>query len=604
MIPEIIMSSARQTVKIPLDIVVDQHIIAELRDKIAQTRCLMPTQLAIETVRACNADCIMCPSSTMKRERGIMTTEMHQTILKKISDWGAPISIISHAGLGEPLLDTKLEDRIKNEKKFFPNAQIVVYTNGSLLSSERSFSLIESGVDVVSVSINAFRKDTYKAVMKLERDTTYGNVAQFLEMKQKSGSKVTLHVSLVKTDLCSLAEVEEFKQYWESKQIQVITPPWISWGNHLKHSITKEQLPCFYIWKVMMIDHDGTVKMCCEDYDSQYPMGNLMKQTPSEIFNAPRMLQQRENQLNGNFLWPEICKNCIETHESAKAFWQCNPELAWDGNYYRSEQGMNTENVFHYKTKIHKTPSNKTLQETVQPRRESSQMKELLNNFIVALESLTQEQYKSVMGHMLAKGLEINNFDYPQNIWPPPTPARLYINKFLHMYKNRVKGRCVEFSPPVYKEMFRDCNDITSYDVWNVTAGDGVTIIADLQCASNVPSNYFDTIILVHVLSAICDVWKAVGEVKRILKPNGLVLCTVPSVLQGYAPHPKDYWRFTKDSLCDLFADFSRCEMYSFGNAATVAGSPFYLMTHHYPEGFLSEHSENCPSIITAAAWK
>lgn len=574
----------------------DIHSI--IKTNIGDKRSFVPTQLAIETIRACNARCIMCPSSTMKREKGVMSDETHQIILKKLSDWAAPISVITHAGVGEPLLDKDLEEKIKNEKKVFSNAQIIVYTNGGLLSKERSITLIESGVDVVSFSINAFRKETYESIMNIPRDITYKNVEQFLEIKQKSSAKVNIHVSLVKTDICSLDEVDEFKRYWSAKQIQVVTPPWISWGNHLKHSIVKEQLPCFYIWKVMMIDYDGAVKMCCEDFDSRYPMGNLMKQTPDEIFNAPRMLQQRENQLNGNFLWPEICKNCIETYESAKDFWQSNPELVWI-----NDEGGTSHNISSHKLMSSKTPTNQSSQKIVHQEQTSPQMKQLLDNFMTALDSLTQEQYKLVLGCLLAKGLEINDFTYPAGVWPPPTPARVYIKEFLNQYKSMVKGRCVEFAPAVYKDMFLS-HDIISYDVWSISADTGVTIIADIQNASNIPNNYFDTIILTHVLPSVCNVWKAVDEIHRTLNPGGLVLCTVPYVLQNYAPHPKDYWRFTKDSLSDLFNNFSRCDIHSYGNAATVAGSPFYLMSYHYPKGFMAKHNENCPSVIAIAAWK
>ncbi|HBG78598.1 MAG TPA: hypothetical protein DDW84_07135 [Phycisphaerales bacterium] len=300
---------------------------AKIRAVIGDNRCFMPTQLAIETVRACNAKCIMCPSTVMQRPKGFMRKEVHETILSKISRWGAPISLITHAGVGEPLLDKMLEERIKHEKEVFPNAQINVYTNGGLLDEERALKLIASGVDVVSFSVNGFHKETYEAVMKIPRDTTYENVERFCRLKKQMGSNVGICVSLIKTDLCSQQEIEEYKQYWNTKNVKVLTPPWISWGNFFEHSVSGHKLPCFFIWKSMVFDYDGTVKRCCEDYDSQYPMGNIMTQEPSEIFNSPRMQQQRNDQLSGIFTYPDICKNCIETFEPAKDFWNSSPPL-------------------------------------------------------------------------------------------------------------------------------------------------------------------------------------------------------------------------------------------------------------------------------------
>jgi radical SAM protein with 4Fe4S-binding SPASM domain len=585
------MSTTVQAASVLADKTAQPGIDSKIRAAIGHKKSFMPTQLAIETVRACNAKCTMCPSETMKRPRGIMSREVHETILSKISRWGAPVSLITHAGLGEPLLDKMLEDRIRREKEVFPNAQVIVYTNGSLLDEARALKLIASGVDVVSFSINGFRKETYEAVMQLPRDNTYYNVEAFCRLKQRTGSNVGICVSLVKTDLCGQQEIEEYSQYWQARHVTVVTPPWISWGNLLAHSVRKPQHPCLYIWKTMMIDNDGTVKLCCEDYDSQYPLGNIMTQEPSEIFNSPNIQRLRSNQLNGDFSWLPMCRNCTETFEPAADFWKSSPSLFAD----TARQTPAAPQIQAQQRIIDAPPA-----KTAAPR----QAQPALETFLAWLEMLNPEQYKLALGHMLAKGLDLNHFDFPQGIWPPPTPARVYIEQFLVQYKDSVRGRCVEFAPAVYKELFAGQGQITTYDVWNLSPGKGVTVAADLQNAAGVPDNTFDTIICTHVLSAIPDVRRAAKELHRVLKPGGLILCTVPAVLQCYAPDPKDYWRFTQDSIGDLFGDFSRSEIHVFGNPATVSGSPFYLMSYHFPAGFMEKHSQQCPSIIAAAAWK
>ncbi len=45
-----------------------------------------------------------------------------------------------------------------------------------------------------------------------------------------------------------------------------------------------------------------------------------------EIFNSPRMQAQRGAQLQGDFGWPDICRNCAQTHDVARRFWE-NPDL-------------------------------------------------------------------------------------------------------------------------------------------------------------------------------------------------------------------------------------------------------------------------------------
>ena len=304
----------------------DATLRDEIQRAVGRTRRFMPSHLAIETVRAGNAKCIMCPSETMARPKGVMQPKVHQLILEKIFDWGAPINLITHAGLGEPLFDRRLHTRIAAEKAAFPKAKVVVFTNGALLTKTRAPELLDSGLDVLSVSINGFRKETYEAVMKIPRETTFRRVERFIEMKRQAGSPMQVQVSMVRTEHCSDQEVEEYKAYWGERADTVAIPEWITWGNFLTPVPKAEQFPCSYIWKTMMIDYDGTVKMCCEDYDSRFPMGSLLTQHPDEIFNSPRMQAQRGAQLQGDFAWPDICRDCAETHDVAKNFWE-KPDL-------------------------------------------------------------------------------------------------------------------------------------------------------------------------------------------------------------------------------------------------------------------------------------
>lgn len=290
---------------------------------IGDRRAFKPTHLAIEVTNACNADCIMCPYSSQTRLKGVMKAGEHALIIDKMKAWDAPVNMITHAGLGDPLLDKRLEDKLVYEKSIFPNAQVIVYTNGGLLDEARARRLLASPVDVVSFSVNGFRKETYEEVMKIPRDATYANIERFNALRREQPRRVRMAVSLVKTDLCSPEEIREFVEYWRGKVDDVILPPWISWGDYFEKDANQdeEHVPCFYIWKTMMIDHDGTVKMCCEDYDSKYKMGNILEQDPNEIFNSARMMRQRSDQLRGDFSAPKICNGCSEAKTSARGFW-------------------------------------------------------------------------------------------------------------------------------------------------------------------------------------------------------------------------------------------------------------------------------------------
>ena len=85
----------------------------------------------------------------------------------------------------------------------------------------------------------------------------------------------------------------------------------------------EKRLPCAFLWNVLMIDWDGTVKRCCEDYDSRFPMGNILEQAPDAIFNSAMMVANRKRQMSKDFTIPKMCKECVETLPVVAApFWK------------------------------------------------------------------------------------------------------------------------------------------------------------------------------------------------------------------------------------------------------------------------------------------
>jgi len=64
----------------------------------------------------------------------------------------------------------------------------------------------------------------------------------------------------------------------------------------------------------------------------------------------------------------------------------------------------------------------------------------------------------------------------------------------------------------------------------------------------------FDVVISQEVFEHLPDPWAALDEVRRTLKPGGLLYLQVPFVI-GYHSGPADYWRFTHEGLERLIED-------------------------------------------------
>ena len=160
---------------------------------------------------------------------------------------------------------------------------------------------------------------------------------------------------------------------------------------------------------------------------------------------------------------------------------------------------------------------------------------------------------------------------------------RYYINKFLAQYATDISGHVVEIGDDRYTKRFGG-NRVTRSDVLDQDHPDSTpTIIADLTNADHVPSDAFDCIIITQTLQFIYDIGAALTTLHRILKPGGVLLCSVPTlspICRYDMDRWGDYWRFTSAAVEQLFCGkfgTSNVTVEAYGNVL-VATAFFYGM--------------------------
>ena len=79
-----------------------------------------------------------------------------------------------------------------------------------------------------------------------------------------------------------------------------------------------------------------------------------------------------------------------------------------------------------------------------------------------------------------------------------------------------------------------------------------------------------DTVVCANVLEHVYNYQFLVGEMKRILKPSGMLVGFVPFFIQ-YHPDPHDYFRYTKEALLRIFSDAGFVDI----EIKEIGGGPF-----------------------------
>lgn len=279
---------------------------------------IAPSHLAIETTNNCSAVCEFCPSSTQTRLRGVMKMELFRRIIVDAKGCDS-VDFITHGGMGEPLLDKTIVDKVIFEKSQL-NAVVQLHTNASLLDEITTSDLFDSGLDVLSISLNAFHSKTHKKITGLNYDVVRANVERAFEIKDKKNSETDIRMTIVRTDSATVEKIEEFVDYWIQFTPTIAVHPIKNWGDWRPNMLQGEKYPCKWIWNTMSINWDGTVSICHEDYDAKFIIGHMGDSKILDIFNCPELIQLREIFSRNGFPENSLCKDCSRLYLD-RNFW-------------------------------------------------------------------------------------------------------------------------------------------------------------------------------------------------------------------------------------------------------------------------------------------
>jgi SAM-dependent methyltransferase len=184
---------------------------------------------------------------------------------------------------------------------------------------------------------------------------------------------------------------------------------------------------------------------------------------------------------------------------------------------------------------------------------------------------------------------------------------RYYIEKFMEENSKYVKGACMEITDNDYTVKYGGKNVITS-DAFDIdTNNPHATIYGDLRNAPNVKDNTYDCIIVTQTLVMIDDYEAAIRECHRMLKPGGVMLCTMPCFCRVGRENAQQYWRFTSASSKYIFGKIFGAEnidVKTWGNV--LSGQAFWvgIAREELTKEELDAYNPEYPLVVTIRATK
>ena len=260
-----------------------------------------PPVVRIETTNACNAHCVMCPHNDMTRPVHIMSNILFGKIIDECSK--NRLSEIHLHNFGEPLLDADLEDRIKLVKEKC-KVYTKIFTNGSLLTSDRIQRLLDSGIDEIKISVDGSTPEEFERIRPpLKWSEVSDNIKNLIRTRDTLKLRTRIYVTCCTNQ--SAVMLINFP-------VQFALGPKHNWGGQHGNRPAGRFMKCHRLWRTFTILVDGTVVRCHADVHSQFGLGNIYEQTIEEVWHSQAYNDIRNMHTQSQQSKLELCRNCSQ----------------------------------------------------------------------------------------------------------------------------------------------------------------------------------------------------------------------------------------------------------------------------------------------------
>jgi radical SAM protein with 4Fe4S-binding SPASM domain len=239
----------------------------------------LPTWIELSLIDVCNRSCSFCPKSddkvapdTYQKMSKKLIDKLHDD-LKKINYQGS----ITLCGYGEPLLHKEIEYICKKLSKV---SSVEIVTNGDPLN--------------------------YKVIQKLYN----ANLSRLLISMYDGPEQITKFKTMIKkSDVPDDFIILRDRWYSETENFGVKLTNragTISTGNQIANDV---HTVCYYPSYQFLIDWNGDVFLCPQDWQRRQTMGNMMQEDIFDIWTSKIMKKYRKDLLNGKRT-NDPCKSC------------------------------------------------------------------------------------------------------------------------------------------------------------------------------------------------------------------------------------------------------------------------------------------------------
>lgn len=250
---------------------------AEHWDKIQERNALNSIlTIEINTTELCNRTCVFCPrhDPEVYDNRNLHLTVKGATIIAEELERSSFEGKISFSGFGENLLNPWFPEIIEVFRKHRPNNVIECNTNGDKLDEHYARRIFDAGMSIIYVNL-------YDGMEQVDHFDELFDLAGIPQEKYK------------------------YRVHWGGMEDHGLVlnnrsgvVDWMGIDESTIEAVKNK--PCYYPFYKMFVDWNGDCILCCNDWNREQVVGNLITQSLSDVWFGKPMTKIRNKLRNGN----------------------------------------------------------------------------------------------------------------------------------------------------------------------------------------------------------------------------------------------------------------------------------------------------------------
>lgn len=282
-----------------------------------------PSQIIVDSTQFCNLACVHCPHPTFKKSSAYSGSHLdiglHKKLIDEVATDGLGIcQYIRYTANGETLIHPKLDEMLSYAGKY-SKTRINVTTNGVLLTEGKAKKLLDAGVNVFDISLDAFSDEIYSKIrIKGDLRKVRPNVLNLIRLIKEGGYDAKLVVSFVEQPL-NVHESKSFEDFWTKSGADFVVIRRLHSAAGAKNTIKLkmnesfkqvQRKPCLYPWERLVVTPNGELSFCPASWTGESHFANFKEITIKEAWMSKFMNDLRKAHLINIFDEFNFCSKC------------------------------------------------------------------------------------------------------------------------------------------------------------------------------------------------------------------------------------------------------------------------------------------------------